>query len=136
MRSYPRNSPEVAARIVALMLISDGHVCRSELEALYQLEVERELGLAPGAFAQVLHGLCEDLLAGTYGAGAMQCSVDEDALEALSGQVDRPDLRASVLRLAGGAAEAGPPPSGGEPRVQALFRSRWQGSEPASPPRA
>ena len=30
MRSYPRNSPEAAARIVALVLISDGHVCSSE----------------------------------------------------------------------------------------------------------
>ena len=34
MRTYPRNSPEAAARIVALVLISDGHVCRSEIETL------------------------------------------------------------------------------------------------------
>ena len=44
MRSYPRNSPEAAARIVALVLISDGNVCRTEIEALQRLEVERELG--------------------------------------------------------------------------------------------
>ncbi|MDH4418178.1 MAG: TerB family tellurite resistance protein, partial [Acidovorax sp.] len=34
MRSYPRNSPEAVARIIALLLISDGHVSRSELDAL------------------------------------------------------------------------------------------------------
>ncbi|CAN7553016.1 hypothetical protein LJR118_004018 [Acidovorax sp. LjRoot118] len=28
MRSYPHNSPEAAARIVALLLISDGNVSR------------------------------------------------------------------------------------------------------------
>jgi hypothetical protein len=37
MRSYPRNSPEAAARIVALVLICDGHVCRSEVETLHRL---------------------------------------------------------------------------------------------------
>jgi len=30
MRTYPRNSPQAAARILALVLISDGHVSRSE----------------------------------------------------------------------------------------------------------
>jgi hypothetical protein len=35
MRSYSRNSPEAAARIVALVLIADGHVCRSEFDVLH-----------------------------------------------------------------------------------------------------
>jgi hypothetical protein len=47
MRSYPHNSPEAAARIVALVLISDGHVCSSEFDILKQLGAERELGLEP-----------------------------------------------------------------------------------------
>ncbi len=45
MRSYTLNSPEAAARILALVLISDGHVCRSEFEALKQLDGMRHLGL-------------------------------------------------------------------------------------------
>ena len=44
MRSYPRNSPQAAARIVALLLIADGHVSRSEMDALYGRDIERELG--------------------------------------------------------------------------------------------
>ena len=88
MRSYPRNSPEAAARIVALVLISDGNVCRTEIEALQRLEVERELGLAPGAFAQVVHTLCEDLLMGAYAGGSMMCSVDESTLASLLAEVD------------------------------------------------
>ncbi len=44
MRSYPRNSPQAAARIVALLLIVDGHVSRSEMDALYGRDIERELG--------------------------------------------------------------------------------------------
>ena len=74
MRSYPRNSPEAAARIVALVLISDGHVCRSEIDALQKLQVEQELGLVPGAFAQVVHTLCEDLLMGEGVDGIVRLS--------------------------------------------------------------
>lgn len=44
MRSYPRNSPQAAARIVALLLIADGHVSRSEMDALYGRDIEHELG--------------------------------------------------------------------------------------------
>lgn len=57
MRSYPLNSPEAAARIVALVLISDGHVCRSEIEAMQHLQIEQVLGLTPGSFPQVVHTL-------------------------------------------------------------------------------
>ena len=106
MRSYPRNSPEAAARIVALALISDGHVCRSEIEALRQLQVEQELGLAPGSFAQVVHTLCEDLLMGAYGGGSMMWSVDESTLASLLAEVDEAGLQAKVLHLAIAAAGA------------------------------
>ena len=64
MRNYLPNSPEAAARIVALVLISDGNVCQSEIDTLRQLEIEQNLGLAPGAFANVVKDLCEDLLMG------------------------------------------------------------------------
>ena len=39
MRSYPKNSPQAAARIVALVLIADGHVSQSEIDALNHLQV-------------------------------------------------------------------------------------------------
>ena len=35
---------QAAARIVALLLIADGHVSRSEMDALYGRDIERELG--------------------------------------------------------------------------------------------
>ena len=128
MRSYPRNSPEAAARIVALVLISDGHVCSSEIEALHHLQVEPELGLAPGSFAQVVHTLCDDLLMGAYGNGSMMCSVDEDTLASLLAEVDDPALQAKVLRLAGAAAEADRHLADAEALVVAAARQHWCGS--------
>lgn len=128
MRSYPRNSPEAAARIVALVLISDGHVCRSEIEALQHLQVEQELGLAPGSFAQVVHTLCEDLLMGAFGSGSMMCSVDEDTLASLLAEVDEPARQTKVLRLASAAAEADRHLADAEALVVAAARRHWHGS--------
>lgn len=125
MRSYPRNSPEAAARIVALVLVSDGHVCRSEMEALKQLHVERELGLAPGAFAEVLRTLCEDLLMGAYGSGSLMCSVDERTLASLLAEVDEPGLQGKVLLLAGAAAAADRHLAEAEDLVVAAARRHW-----------
>ena len=125
MRSYPRNSPEAAARIVALVLISDGHVCRSEIEVLQQLHVEQELGLAPSAFAQVVHTLCEDLLLGAYGSGSMMCSVDETTLASLLAEVDDRVLQSKVLRLANAAAEADKHQADAEALVVAAARRHW-----------
>lgn len=64
MRSYPHDSPEAAARIVALVLISDGHVCSSELDILKQLGAERDLGLEPQLPHHIVHTLFEELLVG------------------------------------------------------------------------
>jgi hypothetical protein len=128
MRNYPRNSPEAAARIVALVLISDGHVCRSEIEALQHLQVEQELGLAPGSFASVVHTLCEDLLMGAYGSGSMMCSVGEDTLASLLAEVNDPDLQAKILRLASAAAEADRHLADAEAVVVAAARQHWQGT--------
>lgn len=129
MRSYPHNSPEAAARIVALVLISDGNVCRSEIEALQHLQVEQELGLAPGSFAPVVHTLCEDLLAGTYGSATMMCSVDESTLASLLAEVSEPELQAKVLRLASAAAEADRHLADAEALVVATARRVWQAGD-------
>lgn len=139
MRSYPRNSPEAAARIVALVLISDGHVCRTEVEALQRLQVEPELGLTPGAFAQVVHTLCEDLLMGSFGSATMMCSVDGDTLASLLAEVDDPALQARVLRLAAAAAEADRHVADAEALVVDAAQKQWgfgQAMASAHPTRA
>ena len=48
MRTYSTGSPHAAARVVALTLLADGHLCQTELDALDQLDVPRQLGLQPG----------------------------------------------------------------------------------------
>jgi hypothetical protein len=62
MRSYPVDSPQAAARIVALPVVADGDIGDAEIEWLDRLGIHAQLGLA----RQELHALpdtfCEDLL--------------------------------------------------------------------------
>ncbi|MBB2486357.1 TerB family tellurite resistance protein [Mitsuaria sp. WAJ17] len=129
MRSYPHNSPEAAARIVALMLISDGHVSSSELDTLKQLGAERELGLEPHLLPHVVHTLCEELLATGSGTGALMISVDDSILAALMSEISDPVLQGKVLHLSLGAAQADGHLADGEVIVLDAARRHWRLSD-------
>lgn len=125
MRSYPRNSPEAAARIVALVVIADGYVCRSEFDAWNQLDGPRELGLASDGMPRIVQALCEDLLLDAYAGGSMMACVDDGTLASLMAEVDDPALQRKVLRLAIAAARADRHLADGEALVLAAARRYW-----------
>lgn len=125
MRSYPLNSPEAAARIVALVLIADGHVCHSEFDVLNQLDAPRDLGLEPDGLPRIVQSLCEDLLMGAHAGGSMMAGVDDSALASLMAEVDEPALQRKVLRLAVAAARADRHLADGETLVLATARRHW-----------
>jgi hypothetical protein len=133
MRSYPHNSPEAAARIVALVLISDGHVCSTEFETLQQLGAERALGLEPRVLPHIVQTLCEELLAGGYETGSLMANVDDSTLASLMAEVSDPALQRTALRLALAAARADGHLADGEDMVVAAARHHWRlvdGEEP------
>ena len=135
MRSYPHNSPEAAARIVALVLISDGHVCSSEFDILKQLGAERQLGLEPQLLPHIVHTLCEELLAGGYETGSLMGSVDDSALASLMAEISDPALQRTVLRLSLAAARADGHLADGETLVVGAARRHWKlvdGEEPSA----
>ena len=133
MRSYPHNSPEAAARIVALVLISDGHVCSSEFDILKKLGAERELGLEPQLLPHIVHTLCEELLASGYETGSLLGNVDDSTLASLMAEISDPVLQRKVLRLSLAAARADGHLADGEALVLDAARHRWKlvdGEEP------
>jgi hypothetical protein len=123
MRSYPRNSPEAAARIVALVLIADGNVCRSEFDALNRLDAAGVLGLAPDGLPRIVQTLCEDLLMGGM--------VDDEGLALLMAEVDDPALQRTVLRLALAASQADRHLADGETLVLNAAARHWGIGAPA-----
>ena len=135
MRSYPHNSPEAAARIVALVLISDGHVCSSEFEILKKLEAERQLGLEPQLLPHIVHTLCEELLASGFETGSLMGNVDDNALASLMAEISDPALQRTVLRLSLAAARADGHLADGETLVVEAARHHWKlvdGEEPSA----
>lgn len=135
MRSYPLNSPEAAARIVSLVLISDGHVCSSEFDILKRLGAERELGLEPQLLPHIVHTLCEELMASGYETGSLMSNVDDSTLASLMAEISDPVLQRKVLRLSLAAARADGHLADGETLVVEAARRHWQlvdGEEPSS----
>jgi len=99
LRTYPKNSPQAAARLVALAMLADGNMCKSEQDVLARMDACRQLGLDSQALHQVVHSLCEDLLATSSRNWGAACRVDEATLSALLSEIDSPALRLRVLNL-------------------------------------
>ncbi len=99
MRTYPNNSPQAAARIIALAMLADGHLCKTELDALDSIDIHKQLGLSTGELHAIVHGLCEDLLASSQGDWEAACRIDPGTLAALLAEIDDATLRVKVWRL-------------------------------------
>jgi len=99
MRSYPTNSPQAAARIVALTMLADGHLAKSELDVLERQGAHDQLGLDRETLQSVLHAFCEDLLHSAHLTWSDACRIDPRTLAQLMAEVDDPALRLKVLQL-------------------------------------
>lgn len=126
MHSYPRNSPEAAARLVALVLISDGHVSPSEYEALSQPDGIPALGLAPHNMPGIVRTLCEDLLMEGFDGRSILSHIDDDLMDSLASEVTDPTLQSKVLRVAASVAQADGYLSDGECAVLDAIGRHWQ----------
>ena len=125
MRTYPQNSPYAAARIVALTLLADGHLCKTELDALEHLKVHDKLGLGKGDMHGVLHSLCEDMLTSADHRWPDACRVEPASLLQLMSEIDDPALQAQVLRLCIGVANADRQLTEGESIVLSAALDQW-----------
>ena len=99
MRSYPVNSPQAAARIVALTVVVDGDIADAEIEALDRLAAHELLGLGRQDFRALLARSCEDLMSSGQLTWADTCPVDERTLADLMSEIQDPELRLKLLRL-------------------------------------
>lgn len=125
MRSYPRNSPQAAARLVALALLADGDLSPQEIALLDAVRAHEQLGLERAALHGVLHAFCEDLLAGAALDWSGACRVDERTLAALLADVDDPVLRRRVLELCMAVVEADAQVGDGESLVIGAAVAQW-----------
>lgn len=103
MRTYPTNSARAAGRILALTIISDGNVAPDELEAMYRSRILQYVSLDEIEFREVLHELCNDLLATTrHGIVNLEAGLIDRLLE----EIEAGDLRRKLLQAMWKIADA------------------------------
>lgn len=125
MRRYPVNSPQAAARIVALTLVADGDIGDAEIELLDRLAVHQQLGLQRAELHALLDSFCEDLLSSGQLHWADVCPVDELTLANLIGEIQDPAVRLKVLRLCVQLAAVDDRVDEGESIVLAAAVEQW-----------
>ena len=125
MRSHPKNSPEAAVRLLALVMLADSHASRTEIDIFLRRQAASPLGLDPEDVSALVQQLCEDLLAGQAQAG-QELLPPKPVIDALLDEVDDADLQHEVLVLAEEIAWADGHLADGEHRMLSHMRRRWQ----------
>lgn len=125
MRSYPRNSPQAAARIVTMMMLADGHACHSETAAMDNLPPHASLGISREVLRDVMQDYCQDIqTCGQHQWGDANC-LDEHTIRSFMAEIDDPHLRRSLLKLCSAVIEADRQVSEGESLLLGAAVASW-----------
>jgi hypothetical protein len=95
MKAYSVNSPEAAARVLAMAMLADGQYSMTEIRSLDRQEAPARLGLTPEAFKAVVDGFCHDLL--LAGGGQWTGSVEPAIREQLMAEITDRGLQDLIL---------------------------------------
>lgn len=126
MRSYPTDSPQATARLLAMALVADGNYSLTELRALDRLKASRQLGLEPGALKNVIDTFCEDLLLAAQGEWTGSARMDETTRQQLLDEVRDPALRARTVDLCKAIVRADGHEADGEAALLDALTRAWR----------
>ena len=95
MKSHPVNSPEAAARVLAMAMLADGQYSMTEIRALDRQQAPALLGLTAEAFKDVVDRFCQELL---EHAGHWTGEVDPGTRQQLMGEITDRHLQDLILQ--------------------------------------
>ncbi|MBR0567049.1 TerB family tellurite resistance protein [Azoarcus sp. L1K30] len=98
MRQYATNSAQAAARILALTILADGGLDRTELESLSRSEAVERLKIDEHAFEGVLQAYCQDLLQGAEYLDGIALRLAPDVLRLLLEEIQDPAFQTLILK--------------------------------------
>ena len=125
MRTYPTDSPQAVARILALILVADGNVSKVELDVIEQVGGYEQVGLERDTMETVLQNFCEDLQQAQDAHWSNASQIDPETLDDLLGEIEDPALRVSLLRLCIAVAAADDHVADGELFVIVSAAAQW-----------
>jgi uncharacterized tellurite resistance protein B-like protein len=124
MRTYPQDSPQAAARIVAIAALADGHMCSTEARLMESVAFAKALGLQAGEWHAVLRSYCEDVLA-YEPMGWSAAIADSPMIASLLAEVRDPILRRTVVDLCAAVANADSHLAPGESIILKAAAEQW-----------
>lgn len=81
MRQYQTDSPEAMARIIALSMLVDGGLDKTELDVINRYEVLEHIGMSDTTFNNIVQELCEDMLQSMPGYHLGRIELDDELAE-------------------------------------------------------
>ena len=129
VQTYPTNSPQAATRLLAMVLVADGHYALSELRALDQLEVPQRLGLTPQAVKAVIDDFCAEVANASYGEWSGSALLDETTRDSLFHEIKDPKLQRQILLMCESLALADGHLAEGETDMLDAMARAWQTAE-------
>lgn len=124
MKTYPVNSPEAAARVLAMAMVADGQYSLTEMRALDRQQAPALLGLSPEAFKAVVDDFCHDLL--QAGGGQWTGTVDPAIRTQLMGEITEPDLQDQILQQCEGLMLSDGHLADGEVELMDALSAAWR----------
>lgn len=125
LRTYPADSPQAAARVLALALLADGSIHVTELSTLSRRGILQRLGISATAFDDVIHELCTDLLIDGAAASSGYLILGRDALRRILGDIGDPALQRRLLRAVLDIVHADGELAGGEAVLLSAAADVW-----------
>lgn len=126
MHTYPTNSPQAAARVLAMALFADGHCSAAELAVLHAPDTPTRLGLSHDTLDEVIQGFVNQLMLDTRCEWTGTGRMDAPTRDLLLSEVTDPALQARLYALAESLVRVDGHMADGERAVLDAMARRWQ----------
>ncbi len=126
MRHYDTDSTPAAARILALTVLADGGLDRTELDTLMHTDLARRLGLGSVEFERILREYCDDLLLGAHYMDGMRLKLADEVLDQILEDIAEPALQQALLRAMQDIVSADGVETPAEVEVLARALEKWR----------
>jgi uncharacterized tellurite resistance protein B-like protein len=98
MKTYPKDSPQAMARVLAMTMIADAKLDDRELEIMDRLHLYDVLGLTKAEFSRVVKEYCEEVVATGSPQGKVDL-LDRARIDAIADLVQEPSRRMDVAQM-------------------------------------
>jgi uncharacterized tellurite resistance protein B-like protein len=98
MTTYPKDSPEAIALVLAMTMITDARLDDRELEIMDRLQLYDMLGLTKAEFARVVKAYCDEVVQSGSPDGKVDL-MDRPRIDAVADLVEDPARRMAVAQM-------------------------------------